>query len=292
MIHFKMKNKHPLFFVFILLSLLMFSEIKAQSDNAPTERNLSFFDNCALDSGGYTLVLKTMNSTSKEELIDYFTMNTSFLKKIKQEMGPFIKTGNATDIHYPSFCMETPGAHCYELHLSRYGNTFLSCKIGFLEADSTGIITDGGGRFKFDPKWIKQLKSELKKTKKHLKNFRTVSDARKYLNDLKKTGKLLHYSRELWQNYDGFFILEYIIPKKEVCAEVDWYIPCLKAKMKSLYPNKKFRVSQISNGKPARFVSVDCEYDVLLNINKLGYKIYQNKWNPYENIHLEYYLNE
>ena len=292
MMYFKMKKKHPLLFATILLSFLMFSEIKAQSDNAPNERNLSFFDKCALDSGGYALVLKTMNSNSKEELIDYFTMNTSFLKKIKKEMGPFIKTGNATDIHYPSFCMETPGAHCYELHLSRYGNTFLSCKIGFLEADSTGMITDGGGRFKFDPKWIKQLKNELKKTKKRVKNFNSVSDARKYLNDLKKTGKLLHYSRELWQSYDGFFILEYIIPKKEVCAEVDWYIPCLKAKMKSLYPNKKFRVSQISNGKPACFVSVDCEYDVLLNINKLGYKLYQNKWNPYENIHLEYYLNE
>ena len=287
-----MKKKHPLFFVFILLSFLMFSEIKAQSDNAPTESKLSFFDNCVLDSGGYALILKTMNSTSKEELIDYFTMNPDFLKKIKKEMGPFIKTGNATDVHYPSFCMEMPEAHCYELYLSRHGNTFLSCKIGFLEGNSTGMITDGGERFKFDPKWIKRLKSELKKTKKHIKNFHSVSDARNYLNDLKKTGKLLHYSRELWQSYDGFLILEYTFPKKEVCEEVEWHIPCLKAKMKSLFPNKKFRVSQISKSVSGRFVSVDCEYDVLVNINKLGYKIYQNKWTPYENLLLEYYLKD
>ena len=44
MMYFKMKKKHPLLFAPILLSFLMFSEINAQSDNAPTtESKLSLF---------------------------------------------------------------------------------------------------------------------------------------------------------------------------------------------------------------------------------------------------------
>ena len=218
--------------------------------------------------GGYTIAGLSLESDYNQlaaKLGEFYTNDIVTLNKFKNEWVFYKKS--------PQFSC---GYH-YGVLLCKNGKVLESFNIN-LNCD---VIATDRGYFYFDPKKLSDVKTKLLKPVVKKISFKTVDQARGYLEKTKFDKGLIMMPYAESEKYDGEFTFEVKLNSrfKDNKSSRNNFIKNLRKQISEAYPNELFALEDVGGGTGEMYVEIACR-TTLKNKFKL-YPLGFGPWSPY-----------
>lgn len=252
-----MKTKF-LHLLFLLLSISSFGQTQP-------------FKTYEFNNGGYYIIgifsVSDANSL-RDSIGEFYTNDTTLLNQFKKNWT-FEVPGN----------MFACGYH-YEVYLCKGGQILESFKINL---NCQEIVTENE-HFHFDPNLLREFYGKLKQPYRKSVQFESLTEARKYREEILKDSSLIMTPSPNWVRFEGEFDFTYKCPEdQKLCFEKEDSLKiAIKDEILRTYPNEDFNLSDRCGSWTEICQTVSCNKSLSDKFN-LYYRDneYFGNWKPY-----------
>lgn len=151
-------------------------------------------------------------------------------------------------------------------------------------------IVSNQGSFYFETNKLKMFYEKLKMPVKKQKNFLTISEARRYRNEILKNKRLIMTPTPMWTKYEGTIQFKYECPNtsKDCTNEnnIESTLTQLRVDIKELHSDEQFELINKGNSLTSIFIEIRCNNSLLEK-----FKLYKRDTDEYFGKFHRYHLS-